>query len=62
VLKWIVERVDGKDIAEKSAIGYLPKKGSLDISGLEIDDATLQKLTSVNFSLSLFFSFYSLFF
>jgi len=47
VLKWITERVDDKDVAVKSPIGYLPKPGSLDLSGLKIDPATVQKLTTI---------------
>ncbi|XP_002741620.1 phosphoenolpyruvate carboxykinase, cytosolic [GTP]-like [Saccoglossus kowalevskii] len=35
VLDWIIRRCEGEDIAEKSAIGYLPKKGSLNLDGLE---------------------------
>jgi phosphoenolpyruvate carboxykinase (GTP) len=35
VLDWILRRIDGEDIAEKSAIGYLPKSGSLNLNGLK---------------------------
>ena len=35
VIDWMCRRVDGEDIAEPSAIGLLPKKGSIDMSGLE---------------------------
>jgi phosphoenolpyruvate carboxykinase (GTP) len=34
VLKWIFERTEGVDNANKTAIGYVPKKGSIDISDL----------------------------
>ena len=34
VIDWMCRRVDGEDIAEPSAIGLLPKKGSIDMSGL----------------------------
>ena len=36
VLDWILRRVDGEDIAVKSPIGYLPKKGRI-----VLDDVSL---------------------
>lgn len=36
VLKWIFECCDGAPITAKTAAGYLPKKGSLDTSGLNL--------------------------
>uniref|UniRef100_A0A0N5AUY9 Phosphoenolpyruvate carboxykinase [GTP] n=1 Tax=Syphacia muris TaxID=451379 RepID=A0A0N5AUY9_9BILA len=36
VLDWILKRCDGQDVAEKSAIGYLPKKGSINLDGLDV--------------------------
>jgi phosphoenolpyruvate carboxykinase (GTP) len=35
VLKWIFERTEGSDIAKETAIGYVPKEGSLDVTGLD---------------------------
>ena len=36
VLDWILKRCSGNDdIAEKSPIGYLPKKGSINLTGIE---------------------------
>jgi phosphoenolpyruvate carboxykinase (GTP) len=34
VLKWIFERTEGADIANETAIGLVPKEGSLDTTGL----------------------------
>ncbi|HEY4785804.1 MAG TPA: phosphoenolpyruvate carboxykinase (GTP) [Bacteroidales bacterium] len=34
VLKWIFERVDGKAEADQTAIGYVPKAGTIDVNGL----------------------------
>ncbi len=34
VLKWIFERTGGADIAKETAIGYVPKEGSIDTKGL----------------------------
>ncbi|MBE1535409.1 phosphoenolpyruvate carboxykinase (GTP) [Actinomadura algeriensis] len=48
VLKWIVERLNGKADAVKSPIGHLPTKESLDTDGLDIDDAALDTLLSVD--------------
>ncbi|MEK7411825.1 MAG: phosphoenolpyruvate carboxykinase (GTP) [Planctomycetota bacterium] len=48
VLKYITERIDGKDIAQKTAIGLLPKLGALDVSGLTIDPARVAELTTMD--------------
>lgn len=34
VLEWVFHRLDGQDVAEKSAIGYIPKKDTINIDGL----------------------------
>jgi phosphoenolpyruvate carboxykinase (GTP) len=48
VLKWIVERLNGKADAVKTAIGNVPAPGSLDTEGLEIDPQDLDLLLSVD--------------
>jgi phosphoenolpyruvate carboxykinase (GTP) len=48
VLKWIVERLNGRADAAKSPIGHLPTKEALDTDGLTIDDADLDMLLSVD--------------
>jgi phosphoenolpyruvate carboxykinase (GTP) len=48
VLKWISERLEGKAAATKTAIGYLPAKGSLDVAGLGLHDDHLELLTTVD--------------
>jgi phosphoenolpyruvate carboxykinase (GTP) len=48
VLKWICERVDGTGKAEKSAIGNVPTKDALDLSGLDIPDEDLEQLLEVD--------------
>jgi phosphoenolpyruvate carboxykinase (GTP) len=48
VLKWIVDRLEGKARAKTTAIGRLPAPGSLDLSGLVLSDAHLELLTSVD--------------
>ncbi len=48
VLKWIADRCDGKVDAVDTPIGKLPRTEDLDTSGLNLDDATLQTLLSVD--------------
>jgi phosphoenolpyruvate carboxykinase (GTP) len=48
VLKWVFERVNGTVDAVDTAIGRLPAEGSLDTNGLEIDEADLEAILSVD--------------
>ena len=48
MLKWIFERTDNVADAVDTPIGRLPTKSSLDTSGLDIDDADLETLLSVD--------------
>ena len=48
VLKWILERTDSKDNAVETPIGYIPKKGAIDISGMEITEETINELFHIN--------------
>ncbi len=48
VLNWILDRCEGKADATETAIGYLPKAADLDLTGLDIDAATLEELLSVD--------------
>jgi phosphoenolpyruvate carboxykinase (GTP) len=48
VLKWIVERLEGKAEAQTTAIGLLPTKASLDVSGLTLRSDALDTLLSVD--------------
>jgi phosphoenolpyruvate carboxykinase (GTP) len=48
VLKWIVERLDGQAQAVDTAIGRLPAKGSLDTFGLDLSEADIELLTTVD--------------
>ncbi len=47
VLKWIFERVDGTGKADKTAIGYMPSKDALDISGLDVSEADMAELLKI---------------
>jgi phosphoenolpyruvate carboxykinase (GTP) len=48
VLKWIVERLNGKADAVKTAIGNLPAPDALDTEGLQIEPEDLELLLSVD--------------
>ena len=48
VLKWVFERLNGTAEADKTAIGYLPSATSLDTTGMQINEADLQAITSVD--------------
>jgi phosphoenolpyruvate carboxykinase (GTP) len=48
VLKWIVERLSGDAEATKTPIGYLPAPGALDLDGLELSEADLDLLLTVD--------------
>ncbi|CAF3476632.1 unnamed protein product [Rotaria sp. Silwood1] len=37
VLDWIIRRVNNEDVADKSPVGLLPKKGSLNLQGLNVE-------------------------
>ncbi|CAN5341134.1 phosphoenolpyruvate carboxykinase (GTP) [soil metagenome] len=48
VLRWIIDRCEGRVGARSSPIGLLPYPGDIDTDGLEISDATLDSLLSVD--------------
>ncbi len=48
VLKWIFDRVDGNANATKTAIGYLPSPADIDVSGLDVTDADMNALLSID--------------
>ncbi|MFE5126455.1 phosphoenolpyruvate carboxykinase (GTP) [Streptomyces sp. NPDC056669] len=48
VLKWIVDRLDGKAEGVESPIGVLPTREALDTDGLDLDDASLDLLLTVD--------------
>lgn len=37
VLKWVFERLEGKDVSEEKPFGRIPKKGTLDFNGLNMN-------------------------
>ncbi|NDC57759.1 MAG: phosphoenolpyruvate carboxykinase (GTP) [Alphaproteobacteria bacterium] len=48
VLKWIVERLDGRAAAMQTPIGLTPTHDSLDVSGLHLADGALGELLGVD--------------
>lgn len=48
VLKWMCERVDGKAGAQKTAIGYMPAAGDLDLAGLDVPVEDVKELLRVD--------------
>ncbi|MCX5050701.1 MULTISPECIES: phosphoenolpyruvate carboxykinase (GTP) [unclassified Streptomyces] len=48
VLKWIVDRLDGKADGVETPIGVLPAKGALDTKGLDLSEADLDFLLTVD--------------
>jgi phosphoenolpyruvate carboxykinase (GTP) len=48
VLKWILERVEGRGAAQETPIGYAPAKNGLTLDGLKISDESLKELLRVS--------------
>ncbi len=48
VLKWIIERVEGKANAEKTALGSIPKYSDLDWNGSSFPEEKFDAITTVN--------------
>ena len=48
VLKWILERVEGRGEAEETPIGYVPTQNGLTLDGLQISPETLRELFMVD--------------
>ena len=48
VLNWIIERCEGKAAAAETAIGYLPRKEDINTDGLDISDADMEELLTVD--------------
>jgi phosphoenolpyruvate carboxykinase (GTP) len=48
VLEWVFRRCDGDGEAVETPIGFVPAPGSLNVDGLEIDDADLEALLTVD--------------
>lgn len=47
VLKWIFERVSGEGKAVKTPIGYMPTPDAIDTEGLDVSEANMEELLTV---------------
>jgi len=47
-LKWIFEQVEGTGEYQETPIGLIPKKGALDVSGLDISEKDLEALFEID--------------
>ena len=48
VLKWILERVEGRGGAEETPVGFVPSRNALTLDGLQISPEALEELLRVN--------------
>jgi phosphoenolpyruvate carboxykinase (GTP) len=48
VIKWMIDRIEGKTGAKESEIGLFPQDGAIDLSGLDIKKEIMDKLLSVD--------------
>ena len=48
VLRWIIDRCEGRVDADELPIGHLPKTGTIDVSGLDVSPETLEQLLAVD--------------
>jgi phosphoenolpyruvate carboxykinase (GTP) len=48
VLEWVVRRLEGKVEADETPVGLVPRKEDIDVDGLDISDAALTEVLSVD--------------
>jgi phosphoenolpyruvate carboxykinase (GTP) len=48
VLKWIVERAQGKAYAAETALGWMPRRGDLDLEGLDLPPGRFEELQATD--------------
>jgi phosphoenolpyruvate carboxykinase (GTP) len=48
VLKWIVDRAHGRVGGQETVVGWVPREGDIDLSGLDIASETFKAATAVN--------------
>ncbi len=48
VLAWIFDRVDGKDNADKTAIGWVPKVDAINVKGLNVTPEAMKEILAVD--------------
>jgi phosphoenolpyruvate carboxykinase (GTP) len=50
VLKWIVDRARGLTGAQETVVGWVPRPGDIDLSGLDIEAERFRAATDINLS------------
>jgi len=48
VLKWVIERIEGRAAAVETPIGHVPTPESLDVEGLDLSDEALAQVLAVD--------------
>ena len=48
VLRWVIDRCEGRVDADTLPIGYLPKAETIDIEGIDVSPSTLEQLLAVD--------------
>jgi phosphoenolpyruvate carboxykinase (GTP) len=48
VLKWVIERLEGRAAADETPIGYVPTPESLDLDGLDLSEDAVRKMLAVD--------------
>jgi phosphoenolpyruvate carboxykinase (GTP) len=48
VLKWIIDRAQGQVGGQETLLGWVPKAGDLDLSGLDVPAEVVDEATSIN--------------
>jgi phosphoenolpyruvate carboxykinase (GTP) len=48
VLRWVLDRCSGRGEATETAIGWVPKEGSIDTSGLDVTEPAMRQLLRVD--------------
>ncbi len=48
VLKWVVERIEGRAEALETPIGHVPTPGALDVEGLDLSESDLAAVLAVD--------------
>jgi phosphoenolpyruvate carboxykinase (GTP) len=48
IIKWMIDRIEGKTGAKESEIGLFPEENAIDLSGLDIKKETMEKLLKVD--------------
>ena len=48
VLKWIVDRAQGSVGAQETVVGWVPRPGDIDLSGLDIESEVFRAATDIN--------------